>query len=194
MKSVGGLMDGCVPLPLKLEQSKKCILCPLFVILFNTAQSMSIVSYAQLAEGFKNLMLIGFALYIAYVTLKQVSSFTKQDGPKFVSELLVMSFKVLLAYLIFDSCFRTLPAGVGTVVECGNGIRRRLFVPQRQQQFGIFVHDLCGFNQHAGRGDHHKRLLQRSLVCQSQLLCHFGTAGTGGRHIDRQLADVRFAQ
>ncbi len=100
MKSVGGLMDGCVPLPLKLEQSKKCILCPLFVILFNTAQSMSIVSYAQLAEGFKNLMLIGFALYIAYVTLKQVSSFTKQDGPKFVSELLVMSFKVLLAYLI----------------------------------------------------------------------------------------------
>lgn len=100
MKSVGGLMDGCVPLPLKLEQSKKCILCPLFVILFNTAQSMSVVSYAQLAEGFKNLMLIGFALYIAYVTLKQVSSFTKQDGPKFVSELLVMSFKVLLAYLI----------------------------------------------------------------------------------------------
>lgn len=103
MKSIGGLMDGCVPLPLKLEQSRKCILCPLFVILFNTAQSMSVVSYKQLAEGFKNLMLIGFALYIAYVTLKQVSSFTKQDGPKFVSELLVMSFKVLLAYLILTN-------------------------------------------------------------------------------------------
>ncbi len=100
MKSIGGLMDGCVPLPLKLEQSRKCILCPLFVILFNTAQTMSIASYNTLAAGFKNLLLIGFALYVAFVTLKQVSSFTKQDGPKYISDLLTMSFKILLAYLI----------------------------------------------------------------------------------------------
>ena len=100
MKSIGGLMDGCIPLPLKLEESKKCILCPLFKILFNTAQTMSKASYDTLARGFKNLLLIGFALYVAYVTLKQVSAFTKQDGPKYVSDLLTMSFKVLLAYLI----------------------------------------------------------------------------------------------
>lgn len=100
MKSIGGLMDGCVPLPLKLEQSRKCILCPLFVILFNTAQTMSIASYNALATGFKNLLLIGFALYVAFVTLKQVSSFTKQDGPKYISDLLTMSFKILLAYLV----------------------------------------------------------------------------------------------
>lgn len=100
MKTIGGLMEGCVPLPLKLEQSRKCILCPLFVILFNTAQTMSIASYDALAGGFKNLLLIGFALYVAFVTLKQVSSFTKQDGPKYLTDLLTMSFKVLLAYLI----------------------------------------------------------------------------------------------
>ena len=103
MKSIGGLMDGCVPLPLKLEQSEKCILCPLFVILFNTAESMSTVAYNTLAEGFKNLLLIGFALYVAYVTLKQVSSFTKQDAPKYITDLLTMSFKVLLAYLILTN-------------------------------------------------------------------------------------------
>ena len=100
MKSIGGLMEGCIPLPLKLEQSRKCILCPLFVILFNTAQTMSIASYNALAAGFKNLLLIGFALYVAFVTLKQVSSFTKQDGPKYISDLLTMSFKILLAYLV----------------------------------------------------------------------------------------------
>lgn len=100
MKTIGGAMDGCVPLPLKLEQSRKCILCPLFVILFNTAQTMSIASYNTLASGFKNLLLIGFALYVAFVTLKQVSSFTKQDGPKYISDLLTMSFKILLAYLV----------------------------------------------------------------------------------------------
>lgn len=103
MKSIGGMMDGCVPIPLKLEQSKKCILCPLFVILFNTAQTMSSASYDALAGGFKNLLLIGFGLYVAYVTLKQVSSFTKQDGPKYVTDLLTMAFKVLLAYLILTN-------------------------------------------------------------------------------------------
>lgn len=102
MESLNGMMKGCVPLPLKLEQSRKCILCPLFVILFNTAQAMSSASYNTLAAGFSNLLLIGFALYVAYVTLKQVSSFTKQDGPKYVSDLLTMSFKVLLAYLILQ--------------------------------------------------------------------------------------------
>ena len=103
MKSLSGLMEGCVPLPLKLEQSRKCILCPLFVILFNTAQTMGYVSYEALAGGFKNLLLIGFALYVAYATLKQVSSFTKQDGPKYLTDLLTMAFKVLLAYLILTN-------------------------------------------------------------------------------------------
>lgn len=103
MKSLNGLMKGCVPIPLKLEQSRKCILCPLFVILFNTAQTMGYVSYDALAGGFKNLLLIGFALYVAYVTLKQVSSFTKQDGPKYLTDLLTMAFKVLLAYLILTN-------------------------------------------------------------------------------------------
>lgn len=100
LKSIGGLMDGCIPLPLKLEQSRKCFLCPLFGILFGAVQSMSTNSYNTLAQGFMNLLLIGFALYVSYVTLKQVSSFTKQDAPKFISELLVISFKVMLAYLI----------------------------------------------------------------------------------------------
>lgn len=79
MKSIGGLMDGCVPLPLKLEQSRKCILCPLFVILFNTAQTMSIASYNALAAGFKNLLLIGFALYCC-VCHAQAGQFLYQAG------------------------------------------------------------------------------------------------------------------
>lgn len=103
MKTIGGVMDGCVPLPLKLEQSKKCILCPLFGILFSAAQSMSKNSYDMLAQGFINLMLIGFGLYVAYATLKQVSSFTKQDGPKYITDLLTIAFKVLLAYLILKN-------------------------------------------------------------------------------------------
>lgn len=103
LTAVSGVMKGCIPMMVKFDQNKKCIFCPLFVVLFNTAQSMSMASYDKLAAGFAKLMLVGFALYIAFVSLKQVSAFTKQDGPKFVSETLVQSFKVLLAYLILTN-------------------------------------------------------------------------------------------
>lgn len=103
LNAVDGVMEGCMPVVIKFDQVRKCIFCPLFLILFNTAQSMSKVSYDALADGFANVMLITFALYLAFVSLKQVSSFTKQDGPKFISETLTQAFKVLLAYLILKN-------------------------------------------------------------------------------------------
>lgn len=103
MNSVAGTMEGCIPMPVKLEQMKTCIFCPLFLILYNTAEAMATVSFDTLAGGFKTLLLIGFALYIAYMTLKQVSSFTKQDAPKYITEALTMAFKVFLAWLILTN-------------------------------------------------------------------------------------------
>lgn len=103
MTAVSGTMEGCIPMPVKLEQMKTCIFCPLFLILYNTAEAMATVSFDTLAGGFKTLLLIGFALYIAYMTLKQVSSFTKQDAPKYITEALTMAFKVFLAWLILTN-------------------------------------------------------------------------------------------
>jgi len=95
-----GIFKGCIPILVKLDQTRRCLFCPLFKVLFSTAQSMSYASYDRLAAGFSNLLLIGFALYLAFVSLKQVSAFTKQDGPKFITETLTQSFKVLLAFLL----------------------------------------------------------------------------------------------
>lgn len=100
MEAVSGIMRGCVPIMLKLSEARNCIFCPLFIVLANTAQTMTKASYNALANGFVNVMLLAFAIFVGFITLKQVSSFTKQDGPKYVTELLTLSFKVLLAYYI----------------------------------------------------------------------------------------------
>ena len=117
--SITGVTRGCVPLPAKLAESRSCIYCPLFKTIFNAAQSMSTKAYDKLAGPLANVMLIGFAIVIAFMVLKNVSSFTKQDAPKFVTELLVNMFKVLVAYYMLKNANIVYGYIVGPVLKAG---------------------------------------------------------------------------
>ena len=97
-KSIDGVTRGCIPLPAKLAESQSCIFCPLFKTLFTAVQNMSTKSYNALAQPLANVVLVAFSLVVAFMVLKNVSSFTKQDAPKFITELLVNIFKVLVAF------------------------------------------------------------------------------------------------
>lgn len=118
-QSITGVTRGCVPLPVKLAESRSCIYCPLFKTIFNAAQSMSTKAYDKLAGPLANVMLIGFAIVIAFMVLKNVSSFTKQDAPKFVTELLVNMFKVLVAYYMLKNANIVYGYIVGPVLKAG---------------------------------------------------------------------------
>ena len=139
MEATKGVMRDCVPLPLKLGQNKECIFCPLFSILFSAVQVMSSYSYNTLAQGFINLLLIGFALYVSFVTLKQVSSFTKQDAPKYITDLLTMAFKVLLAYMILKNVLQlyqlVLEPLLNTAMEFGSAFLFRSGSSQADKSF-----------------------------------------------------------
>lgn len=118
-QSITGVTRGCVPLPAKLAESRSCIYCPLFKTIFNAAQSMSTKAYDKLAGPLANVMLIGFAIVIAFMVMKNVSSFTKQDAPKFVTELLVNMFKVLVAYYMLKNANIVYGYIVGPVLKAG---------------------------------------------------------------------------
>lgn len=118
-QSITGVTRGCVPLPAKLAESRSCIYCPLFKTIFNAAQSMSTKAYDKLAGPLANVMLIGFAIVIAFMVLKNVSSFTKQDASKFVTELLVNMFKVLVAYYMLKNANIVYGYIVGPVLKAG---------------------------------------------------------------------------
>lgn len=119
IQSISGVTRGCIPLPAKLAESRSCIYCPLFKTIFNAAQSMSTKAYDKLAGPLANVMLMGFAIVIAFMVLKNVSSFTKQDAPKFVTELLVNMFKVLVAYYMLKNANIVYGYIVGPVLKAG---------------------------------------------------------------------------
>lgn len=119
LNSTEGMMEGCMPIPVKLDQMKNCIFCPLFLILYNTAEAMATASFDVLAGGFKVLLLIGFGLYIAYMTLRQVSAFTKQDAPKYITEALTMAFKVFLAWLLLTNGAELYRLGLEPLLSAG---------------------------------------------------------------------------
>ena len=118
-KTVRGNMRGCIPLPAKLNEGKSCIFCPLFLKIFNAANTMATQSYGILAISLANVMLIGFAIWIAFSVLGKVSSFTKMDAPKYITELLTQVFKVLLAYLLLRDANAIYTYALGPLLKAG---------------------------------------------------------------------------
>ena len=102
-EATSGASEGCVPLPVKLAEIKTCILCPLFAIILRTDQTVATKSFSALAGGFRNVIIIVMALYIAWQTLITVSAFTKQDAPKYLGSLMVQGFKVFVAALLLSN-------------------------------------------------------------------------------------------
>ena len=99
----GSVMDGCTPLPEKLASISSCLLCPVFDVILKTDQTIATKSFAALAPGFRNLIIIVLALIIAYKTLLAVSALTKQELGKYLGELSVQAFKVLVAVLLLHN-------------------------------------------------------------------------------------------
>ena len=117
--SVSGAMKGCVPLPAKLAEAKSCLFCPLFTIIFNTAQQMATAAYSSLSFPMAQVMILGFAIWVAFKVLLQVSSFTKQDGPKFLTELLIQGFKVFVAFVLLTGSSAIFTYVVGPILNAG---------------------------------------------------------------------------
>ncbi len=118
-KSISGVTKGCIPLPAKIAENASCIFCPLFLTIFNAAQTMATNSYEQLALSIANVMLLGFAIYIAFLVLKYVSAFTKQDAPKFTNEIFQQAFKVMVAYILLLNADAVYSYIIGPVLSAG---------------------------------------------------------------------------
>ncbi len=118
-KSIDGVTRGCIPLPAKLAESQSCIFCPLFKTLFTAVQNMSTKSYNALAQPLANVVLVAFSLVVAFMVLKNVSSFTKQDAPKFITELLVNIFKVLVAFYMLKNSNIVYNYIIGPILKAG---------------------------------------------------------------------------
>ena len=111
--------EGCMPLPAKLAETRSCIFCPLFLTIFNAAQTMTTNSFGVLGPEIAKVIFIGLALYIAFLVLKYVSSMTKQDTPRFMNELLTQCFKVVVACVLLYTPDFVYSKIIGPVLDAG---------------------------------------------------------------------------
>lgn len=141
-QTVKGTTRGCIPLPMKLAEGKSCIFCPLFQTIFNAAQTMATQSYHVLANSIANVLLVGLAIWIAFSVMVKVSSFTKMDTPKFITELLTQIFKVLLAYLILKNADFIYTYGVGPLLKAGMEFGMSLLFEKGNRYLGACSSDI----------------------------------------------------
>ncbi len=116
---VKGASSGCEPLPFKLFQTRSCLFCPLFDVIFNAVQAASSAAYSKLGKSLSNLVLIGLSIWIAFMVLKNVSAMTKQDAPKFLNDLFRASFKVFIVFLLLRNSSSVYGIIIGPLLKAG---------------------------------------------------------------------------
>ena len=117
--SIAGASAGCMPLPFKLYEARSCLFCPLFKVIFNAVQSASSSAWDKVAKPLSTLVLIGLAIWIAWMVLLNVSSMTKQDAPKFLNDLFKASFKVIIIYFLLSSSTLIYHNIIGPLLKAG---------------------------------------------------------------------------
>ena len=85
-----------------------CLFCKPFEILFNTASVMAKQSFAALAEAVIVVVVVGFALWLAFVTLRFVSTMEIREPRIFVKTLLNQAFRVLVVVILLNAGLSTI--------------------------------------------------------------------------------------
>ena len=80
-----------------------CIFCPMFEKIYAAAQIASRSAAKLLGGPFANLLVIGIALFIAFHTLKLVTSFSQTDSKKYIQTIGVQFFKMMTAFLLLKN-------------------------------------------------------------------------------------------
>jgi len=114
-----GTLKNCQPMPLRYAEIRTCLLCPLFRVILKTDQVMATMSFDALAESFRLTIVIVLALFIAYKTFLVVSSVVKQDVGKYLQEILIQAFKVLVAVLLLWNSDYIYNYAINPVMETG---------------------------------------------------------------------------
>jgi len=82
-----------------------CLFCPLFKILYNAASSLALQTYKALKDGIVNVVIVAFALWIAWYVLGQIVSLEAKKPAEMMKEILVQTFRVLIVLIILQVAY-----------------------------------------------------------------------------------------
>lgn len=104
-----GSVWGCDVIPVRYYNNRECRFCQMIGFLYHSVDDITVKSYNALGKSFAVVLLIGMALWIALKTLNFVSSLTKQDAAKYITEMLQQGYKFMIAYfalIYYDDVFK----------------------------------------------------------------------------------------
>ena len=92
--------NGCEVIPVNLYNNSKCRFCSLLGIVVAAAENITTISRNKLSWSFAIVIALGLGIWIAMKTLAFVSSTTKQDAAKYITELLKQGYKFMIAFFL----------------------------------------------------------------------------------------------
>lgn len=98
MSAVSENRGRCEVVEVAWYNSRNCLFCPLIGVLYAVADKITVTAYKAFARSFAIVIAVGLAVWIAFKTLAFVSSLSKQDIAKYLTEMLIQSFKFLIAF------------------------------------------------------------------------------------------------
>lgn len=103
-----------------LNSYEGCMFCPIFAVIFNAASTVAKNASNALSLPILSVVIVGWAIWIAFVVIKYISSFQTQDGAKLIQEILNKSFVVLIvAYFLKSGAAETASMFVEPVFNTG---------------------------------------------------------------------------
>lgn len=99
---------GCEVIPVRWYNNSKCTFCSLLGGAYKVADTITATSRNKLAKSFAIITALGMLIWIAMKTVVFVSSMTKQDAAKYITEMIKQSYKFMIAFfalMFYDDIF-----------------------------------------------------------------------------------------
>ena len=125
-----GAFNGCEVLPSKIYEFRKCVLCPLFSVIFRAADNMTVLSFKNLSGAFSALISLALGIYIAYSVFFHVGNITKQNASKLIGSLAQQSFKFLIAFLLLQYSTEIYKYVINPILFAGLSFGQALLISQ----------------------------------------------------------------
>lgn len=79
-----------------------CMFCPLFEVIFNTASKMAKLSFDKLSHPIMLVVLVAWALWLAFEVMKHISSLQTKDAPTLFKTILAKGLVVMVVVIFLQ--------------------------------------------------------------------------------------------
>ena len=94
--------NACAPY-CKYESTDQCLLCPLFIVVFNTVSTITATAVSAFSSSVAKVVIVAFGVWLAIQILAFVASIETRDLKDLIQSIITQGFIVVLAFFILST-------------------------------------------------------------------------------------------